>query len=76
MENFLLTEMQKHLRKCGRLAKYEIPQALKLVPEVWTPDTGLVTAALKLKRKSIQDHYQHHIDEMYSGYEENLTVAV
>ena len=37
MENLFLAEMQKHCLKC-RLEKFEIPQALKLVPEVWTPD--------------------------------------
>lgn len=49
-----------------RLEKFEIPQALKLVSEVWTPDSGLVTAAFKLKRRTIQDRYQHLIDRMYS----------
>ena len=66
MENLVLAEIQRHLRECGRLDKYEIPQAVKLVPEVWTPDTGLVTAALKLKRKSIQDRYQKLISLMYA----------
>ena len=65
VEKVSLAEIQTHLRKCGRLAKYEIPQAIRLVPEMWTPDTGLVTAALKLKRKSIQDRYHHLIHQMY-----------
>jgi hypothetical protein len=29
------------------------------------PDSGLVTAALKIKRKEIQDFYQREIDRMY-----------
>ena len=37
MEHLFLAEMQKHCLKC-RLEKFEIPQALKLVPDVWTPD--------------------------------------
>ena len=65
MERLVLIEIQKHAVKCGRLSKLEIPQAVKLVSEVWTPDTGLVTAALKLKRKNIQDHYQKLIDVMF-----------
>ena len=28
--------------------KFEIPKAITLIPEVWTPDSGLVTAAMKL----------------------------
>ena len=64
-EKIVLAEIQKHSIKC-RLEKFEVPQAVKLVPEIWTPDMGLVTAALKLKRKNIQDHYQLLIDRMYS----------
>ncbi len=61
----MLAEIQKHSVKC-RLEKFEIPQAVKLVAEVWTPDLDLVTAAFKLKRKNIQDRYQFLIDRMYS----------
>lgn len=65
MEKLVLIEIQKHSTK-SRLEKFEIPQAVKLVPDVWTPDMGLVTAAFKLKRKNIQDRYQILIDRMYS----------
>lgn len=65
MEKLVLAEIQKHSVK-SRLEKFEIPQAVKLVSEVWTPDMGLVTAAFKLKRKNIQDRYQLLIDRMYS----------
>ena len=67
METEVLKEIQKHLMMCGRVCKFEIPQAIKLVSEVWTPDQGLVTAALKLKRKNIQERYQNLIDFMYSS---------
>lgn len=40
VENSFLTEIQKYALKC-RLQKFEIPQALKLVSEVWTPDMVL-----------------------------------
>ena len=60
-----LLEIQKYCAKC-RLEKFEIPQAIKLVPDIWTPDIDLVTAAFKLKRKNIQDRYQSLIDSMYS----------
>jgi len=65
LEKLVLSELQKHSVK-ARLEKFEVPQALKLVPEIWTPDMGLVTAAFKLKRKNIQDRYQLLIDRMYS----------
>ena len=65
LEKIVLTEIQKHSTKC-HLEKFEIPQAVAIVPDIWTPDMGLVTAAFKLKRKNIQDHYQLLIDRMYS----------
>lgn len=65
VEKIVLAEIQKHSVKC-HLEKFEVPQALKLVSEVWTPDMGLVTAAFKLKRKNIQEKYQLFIDRMYS----------
>lgn len=51
----------------GKLEKFEIPAAVKLCTEVWSPDMGLVTAAFKLKRKDIQERYQHEINRMYAS---------
>lgn len=51
----------------GKLEKFEIPAAAKLVTEVWSPDMGLVTAAFKLKRKDIQERYKHDINRMYAS---------
>ena len=65
LEKLVLKEIQKHAAKC-KLAKFEVPQALKLIPDLWTPETGLVTAAFKLKRKVIQDRYKASIERMYS----------
>ena len=53
LKKIALLEIQKYCAKC-RLQKSEIPQRLKLVPDIWTPDIDLVTAAFKLKRKNIQ----------------------
>ncbi|XP_023228160.1 long-chain-fatty-acid--CoA ligase 3-like [Centruroides sculpturatus] len=52
--------------KC-RLQKVEIPTKIKLCKEEWHPDTGLVTAAFKLRRNIIQQFYQRYIDEMYGS---------
>jgi len=61
----VLKELQEHGKK-SRLEKFELPGAIKLCEETWSPDSGLVTAAFKLKRKNIQDHYQKEINEMYA----------
>ena len=65
MENLILKEVQIYSTTC-RLNKFEIPQKIKLISDIWTPDTGLVTAALKLRRRNIQNYYQQLIDIMYS----------
>ncbi|KAK7602450.1 hypothetical protein V9T40_008039 [Parthenolecanium corni] len=55
-----------HAKKC-KLQKFEIPGKVKLCKEVWTPETGLTTAAFKLKRKEIQDKYQHELNRLYAS---------
>ncbi|XP_017768063.1 PREDICTED: long-chain-fatty-acid--CoA ligase 4 isoform X2 [Nicrophorus vespilloides] len=66
MEKAVLQELAEHGKKC-KLEKFEIPAQVKLVTEVWSPDMGLVTAAFKLKRKDIQERYQHEINRMYAS---------
>ncbi|XP_073986590.1 acyl-CoA synthetase long-chain isoform X2 [Rhodnius prolixus] len=66
IEKAVLAELAAHGKKC-KLEKFEIPAAVKLCTEVWSPDMGLVTAAFKLKRKDIQERYQHEINRMYAS---------
>ena len=35
--------------------------------DLWTPESGLVTAAFKLKRKPIQDFYSKDLKRMYGA---------
>lgn len=49
----------------GKLNKSEIPRKVKLCTELWTPESELVTAAFKLKRKNIQSFYQSDIERLY-----------
>ena len=62
--NEVLRILSLHGKKNG-LEKFEIPTKIQLCPEVWMPDSGLVTAAFKLKRKAIQSAFQSSIDKMY-----------
>ena len=41
--------------------------AVTLIGDLWTPESGLVTAAFKLKRKPITDHYQKDLKRMYGA---------
>lgn len=50
-----------------KLQRFEIPVKVHLSPEPWTPETGLVTDAFKLKRKELKNHYLDHIERMYGG---------
>jgi long-chain acyl-CoA synthetase len=50
----------------AKLEKFEIPERVMLCTEAWTPETGLVTDAFKLKRKNIQKHYEADISRIYA----------
>ncbi|RRT83281.1 hypothetical protein B296_00011474 [Ensete ventricosum] len=52
--------------KQARLDKFEIPAKIKLIPEPWTPETGLVTAALKLKREVTRKAYADDLAKLYA----------
>ncbi|KAG7471065.1 hypothetical protein MATL_G00120520 [Megalops atlanticus] len=51
----------------AKLERFEIPRKIRLSAEPWTPETGLVTDAFKLKRKELKTHYQDDIERMYGG---------
>ena len=61
----MLKEIDEHCRK-SRIERFEIPQRVSVLDDVWTPDTGLLTDAFKLKRKAIESKYQQNIDELYA----------
>ena len=39
------------------LARFEIPTKVGVDDHIWTPETGLVTASMKVQRKPLRDHY-------------------
>eukprot|EP00850_Spirogloea_muscicola_P008364 SM000044S16011 [mRNA] locus=s44:538830:543829:- [translate_table: standard] len=62
-------EVLKSLSKVGRegkLEKVELPTKVKLLPEAWTPESGLVTAALKLKRDPLRKAFADDLKQLYS----------
>ena len=47
------------------LNRTERPAKILLVDEEWTPDSGLVTAALKIRRRNIEARYIKDINKLY-----------
>lgn len=52
--------------KEARLEKFEIPSKIKLLAEPWTPESGLVTAALKIKREAIRKAFAEDLANLYA----------
>jgi hypothetical protein len=61
-----LKEVENACKK-GGIERFETPQRVKVVTEAWTPETGLVTDALKLKRKAIEQKYKDEIEDLYEA---------
>lgn len=70
----VLDSLRNHVSKS--LERFEIPRAVALIPEQWQPDSGLVTAALKLRRKAIQQHYGKLIDRLFSSVDETSNFKI
>jgi len=68
--NEVLKEVQDACKK-GGIEKFETPQRIKIVTDSWTPETGLVTDALKLKRKAIEQKYKDDIEQLYENKSKN-----
>lgn len=64
--NVVLNQLSDHAKK-HRLLKFETPIKITLCKELWSPESGLVTAAFKIKRREIQEHYKSDILRMYSA---------
>merc|ERR1711920_302295 len=55
-ETQLVMAIEKRLREMG-LASFEIPTKVKVDDTIWTPETGLITASMKLQRIPLRSHY-------------------
>lgn len=67
-KNEAVNEVQQSLLKAGKsakLAKFEIPAKIKLLVDPWTPESGLVTAALKLKREQLKTKFKVELQKLY-----------
>uniref|UniRef100_A0A8C2ET36 long-chain-fatty-acid--CoA ligase n=1 Tax=Cyprinus carpio TaxID=7962 RepID=A0A8C2ET36_CYPCA len=57
----------KEIAVTSKLERFEVPQKIRLSSEAWTPETGLVTDAFKLKRKELKNHYIKDIERLYGA---------
>merc|ERR1712029_988046 len=49
------------------LEKFELPKQIHMDAGFeWTPDSGLVTAAFKIRRRNVYDYYEEEIAKLYS----------
>ena len=65
VKNAVCEVLWEYGREMG-LEKFEVPKKITLVLDEWTPQSGLVTAAMKLKRKEIEKYYLKEIQSMYN----------
>lgn len=47
------------------MEKFELPKKICMVTDEWTPESGLVTAAFKIRRIFIVKKYENEINHMY-----------
>lgn len=52
--------------KSQKLVEFEIPKKVGLIPDTWTPENDMLTAALKMKRPAISAKHKADIDALYS----------
>jgi long-chain acyl-CoA synthetase len=58
--------MSSVAREAG-LKGFEIAKAIRLIPEPFSVENGLLTPTFKLKRASLKDHFINIINELYAS---------
>ena len=51
---------------CRSLAAYEVPQKILLLPEPFTPENGILTPTMKLKRREVHQRFGDRIEALYT----------
>src|SRR2546423_702762 len=59
----VLSSIQQTASRLG-LRKIETPRRVFVAADDWTPESGLVTPSLKIRRKAIHDFYKSQIDRV------------
>ena len=45
-----------------QMEKFEVPGAVRLTADEWSPDTGMLTDAMKLKRQEVYKKYKEQYE--------------
>ncbi|KAL7707326.1 long chain fatty acid CoA ligase [Lotmaria passim] len=61
----VLHSFQSTARAANR-ASFEVVQSVKLLTDEWTPENGVLTAAMKLKRSTVDEKYKKEIEELFT----------
>lgn len=67
----VLRDIQQEGSKKG-LRRTQIPSRIKLVCDEWSPESGLVTASFKLRRREIERFYEADIKQLYAELGQNI----
>lgn len=65
----LVQEVLKTIQALGqqkKLKRTQIPSKIRLISEEWSPESGMVTASFKLRRREIERHYESDIKQLYA----------
>ena len=66
IQQFVLEQILQHSSvRNGQLRKFEVPQKIRVVSDLWTPQNNLVTAGFKIRRMNVNEKYRDLIAEMY-----------
>ncbi len=64
----IISMIQKEVRDINKtLGQHEEIKRFKLVPDIWSPQTGELSQTLKLRRKVVEAKYQELIDEIFAN---------
>jgi len=51
---------------CKEFAPYEVPKKIIIIPEAFSPENGILTPTLKLKRREVHRLYDDQIEALYN----------
>jgi len=52
---------------CRNMAGYEMPKKILILPEPFSPENGILTPTLKLKRREVHKHFGDMIEGLYES---------